>query len=799
MALVLKDRVRETTTTTGTGSITLAGAVTGFQPFSIIGDGNYTYYCIVDRATGAWETGEGAWSSSGNTLSRYAYQSSNNNALVNFGAGSKDVFLSYLADSQYEGNLQYSQITNALGFTPYSATNPENFLPRRADVNAAVLDGHAVRDLVPPVGTVGSFPGTYIARSAEVWTERATLGDGSNSFGRGSAYGNGVYVAVGALTQIYRSTDGLSWSAAAAAPTNGVGYVTFGNGIFMAVGGWPVSFNLITSTDGITWTSRSGATGHNAGASRVAYGNGLWIYAGYQIMGVSTNNGVSWQAITPPVTNGGCTGLAYLNGMWLIGYAGSRLYTSTDGYNWTFRSSSLGGAPIEFAYGNGRFVAGCTSGYVASSTDGLTWTSVYLGDFGDYNGCVFAKGRFFLGNWGLCPIRSSFDGVTWTASSQNFNISYSNLLYVERDDLFVVANAKVWTAPSAYPGEKWLPCDGNTYTKAAYPLLARRLGINKSDVTDWVSRTSGLVTRYYRAIHFVQQLNLWVVAGGWVAFGETVFLATSSDAISWTQRTPNTTQEIKAIASGNGVIVYVGTNGAYGYSYDGVTWTGATLSGQFQDITFGAGLFVAVRDANIVSSPDGITWTQRANHGAATFYAVTYANGLFIAVGNTNTVYVSSNGISWYSRNISGDIGSVACTSVTYAFGYYWLVATSGKCARSEDGFNWTVVDVGAGTNQLNYIIHADGLLVIAALNDALYISRDGKTWYTRVSPFSGSSALRLAYGRGLIAAISSGSDNRVRTSSGLDYNQTTHFAVPSLGGNFSGPIGAPPYIRAIV
>jgi hypothetical protein len=59
MALVFKDRVKETTTTTGTGTITLAGAVSGFQAFSEIGDGNTTYYTIVSGTD--WEVGIGTY------------------------------------------------------------------------------------------------------------------------------------------------------------------------------------------------------------------------------------------------------------------------------------------------------------------------------------------------------------------------------------------------------------------------------------------------------------------------------------------------------------------------------------------------------------------------------------------------------------------------------------------------------------------------------------------------------------------------------------------------------------------
>jgi hypothetical protein len=96
MALVIDDRVQETTTTTGTGTLTLAGAVTGYQSFAAIGNGNTTYYCITDGTN--WETGLGTYTSSGTTLARTTVlESSNSNNLVNFPAGSKNVFVTYPA------------------------------------------------------------------------------------------------------------------------------------------------------------------------------------------------------------------------------------------------------------------------------------------------------------------------------------------------------------------------------------------------------------------------------------------------------------------------------------------------------------------------------------------------------------------------------------------------------------------------------------------------------------------------------------------------------------------------------
>jgi hypothetical protein len=99
MALVLKDRVKETTTTTGTGTITLAGAATGFQAFSVIGDGNQTYYAIAGSGSAEFEVGIGTYTSSGTTLSRdVILESSNAGSAVNFSAGIKDVFVTYPAE-----------------------------------------------------------------------------------------------------------------------------------------------------------------------------------------------------------------------------------------------------------------------------------------------------------------------------------------------------------------------------------------------------------------------------------------------------------------------------------------------------------------------------------------------------------------------------------------------------------------------------------------------------------------------------------------------------------------------------
>ena len=102
MALVLNDRVKETSTTTGTGTLDLAGAVTGFVSFVAgIGDTNTTYYAIYETGTDRWEVGLGTVTdSTPDTLSRDTVidNSSGNTSKINF-AGTLDVFCTLPADN----------------------------------------------------------------------------------------------------------------------------------------------------------------------------------------------------------------------------------------------------------------------------------------------------------------------------------------------------------------------------------------------------------------------------------------------------------------------------------------------------------------------------------------------------------------------------------------------------------------------------------------------------------------------------------------------------------------------------
>lgn len=117
MALVLKDRVKETTTTTGTGSFSLAGAVTGYDSFGQIGNGNTTYYAVYLDGGSEWEVGLGTYTSPSTLARTTILASSNAGSAVNFSAGQKTIWCDYPA-----GKAAYQDANGVINNTTFSAS-----------------------------------------------------------------------------------------------------------------------------------------------------------------------------------------------------------------------------------------------------------------------------------------------------------------------------------------------------------------------------------------------------------------------------------------------------------------------------------------------------------------------------------------------------------------------------------------------------------------------------------------------------------------------------------------------------
>jgi hypothetical protein len=256
MALVLKDRVKETSVTAGTGTLTLAGASAGFQSFSAIGNGNTTYYAIVDSAAGTWEVGIGTYTSSGTTLSRdTVLSSSNSGSLVTFSSNSKDVFVTYPSEkSVYEdaANVVVQQSYGAITATSAALTTGTVSTTPAANTDIAnkqYVDGLVTQGIsyhepvfVESPNTTGNLNATYNNGTAGVG---ATL---TNAGTQVALTVDGVLMTVGKRVLVYNQT---------AQAENGVYTVT-------TVGTVSTNWVLTRSTDANTYGLRDpNALGYN--------------------------------------------------------------------------------------------------------------------------------------------------------------------------------------------------------------------------------------------------------------------------------------------------------------------------------------------------------------------------------------------------------------------------------------------------------------------------------------------------------------------------------------------------------
>jgi len=245
MAFVLKDRVKETTTTTGTGSVTLAGASTGFQSFnSAIGTSNTTYYCIAGQGTSEWEVGLGTLSASTTLARTTVYASSNAGSLVNFSAGTKDVFVTFPASVAIRQD-QYALYTS--GTSTWTAPTGVS------QVRVTCFGGGSGGNQTNADGGFGGVAtGIYTVVPGTGYT--VTVGAGSaGAVGFGSSGGTSSFSSFCSATGggMYPSATNGSGTAGTFANTS----LLYANGISLFGG---ARTNSAASSAAVTWTAASG-------------------------------------------------------------------------------------------------------------------------------------------------------------------------------------------------------------------------------------------------------------------------------------------------------------------------------------------------------------------------------------------------------------------------------------------------------------------------------------------------------------------------------------------------------------
>jgi len=293
MALVVKDRVRESSSSTGTGTFTLGGAVSGFQSFSVIGNSNTTYYAIVDATTGSWEVGIGTYTASGTTLSRDTIlESSNSGNAVDFAAGVKDVFCTYPAERSVD------------------TTTPQTLSDKT--IASPIITGDATINAQGDLRFADADSSNYVAFQAPatvttnvLWTLPAADGS-ANQVLKTDGSGNLGWVTpnAGTVTSVDVSggTTGLTTSGG---PVTGSGTITLAGTLGVANGGT----GQTSYTDGQLLIGNTATTGLSK--STLTQGTGITIANGNGSITVTNASPMTYPGAGIPNSTGSAWGTSY--------------------------------------------------------------------------------------------------------------------------------------------------------------------------------------------------------------------------------------------------------------------------------------------------------------------------------------------------------------------------------------------------------------------------------------------------------------------------------------------------------
>lgn len=533
----------------------------------------------------------------------------------------------------------------------------------------------------------------------------------------GVAYGDGRYVAVGAvsdgttaasISQVFSSEDGMVWHAQSL-PSDGEGLhkVCHGAGRFVAVG---AAGKIYVSMDGVSW--REAVSGTLSNLWVVHYADGQFVAAGANGRVLISRDGFAWEDRSPSsVGFVEFNSVTWHDGLWYLS-SYSEIWTSPDGATWSAHPVGSGMSVYAILVSRGVLLAPGFNAHIAISPDLALW------------GTMFPRGSVSE-NTGLVGLYGAAEGNgTVVVVGSDGGILQAGTPAMTPPAL--VDEATLAELPAGEPAV--LRATGSAYTKLE--LLVDGTPLDEISGGDGVFRW----TPPGFGVHHLAVRG--TTSAGVVVQSLPVKVNTS---LRWVRRAEGATSaSLQDVLYAGGRFVAVGRVGAVLCSPTGETWTSTSLSGgDFLGVCYGDGRYVAVGgvwDVSLgravglaVSFVDGsVLQKQVVPPGAAPLNAVAYGAGRFVAVGTGGAIYVSTDGVTW-GEAVSGTTDDLL--AIRYADGQFVAVGNNGRLLTSADGLSWGNRSPAlAVSDRLDSVIWHGGLWYVTSYF-SIWTSPDFVTW----------------------------------------------------------------------
>ncbi len=504
--------------------------------------------------------------------------------------------------------------------------------------------------------------------------------------------------------------------------------------------------------------------GNISNLSRVVFGSGKFVTVGAGGTILTSTDGTNWTIRTSGTTSS-LAGVTYSSNKFIAVGAGGIILTSADGITWIGRTSGTTNDLKSIKYGSDRFVAAGAGGTILTSADGITWTGRTSGTTYEIADIAYGGGKFVaVGGSDYSLMLTSSDGVTWTKVSVYnsyplYGVTYGNSIFAAvgyKGLVLTSPDGAVWTART--PGTGYNDLQGVVYSGSAFMAVGTDGTLMTSaDGITWNYASSG-TDRDFSGITYGND--------NFVAVGDSGMIMTSADGTAWANPS-GVTATLSGIAYGNNIFVVIG-NQTLLTSPDGRTWTKRPAIPGASRVVYSGNTFLALGGNGIIrTSPDGITWTNRTSGTFENINGASFGSGIFVAAGNKGTIVTSGDSITWTIRT-SGTTQNL--NSIIYGNGVFTAVGAGGTILTSPDGINWTLRTSGT-TDIITDVTYGSGIFAAAAYkigvhgdveSSSILTSADGITWTIR-TPVTVKQLNGLTYRNGLFAAV--GQNGTVLTS----------------------------------